>query len=264
MSESQEPTVSHVETELRDFTVSGGVQIGERVRIGSGALVVAPCHLGSGSDSVLVIKDDVQIGVGAVIAGARLIGVGAQVMPGAVVTADVPAHAIVAGNPARVVGYSSPPGSDRVRGLPIQVDAPAGPGSTSLVGGAQLIRFPEVVDLRGRLTVGETSESLPFAVERVFFVYGVPSAEIRGEHAHRTTHQVLICVNGSIRVSLTDGVERNDVILDAPYLALHIPTLVWSTQFQHTPDTVLAVLCSEPYLAESYIRDFDEFLEAKR
>lgn len=241
-----------------------GVHLGSRVVIEYGARLVAPRHLSTGDDSDLILRDDVLIGAGALIVGARVVGVGAQVMPGAVVTADVPAHAIVAGNPAKVVGYSSPPGPDRVRGFPIQVDAPDSPGSISLVGGAELIRFPEVVDLRGRLAFAEVGASLPFAVERVFLVYGVPSAEIRGEHAHRTLHEVLICVNGSVRVSLTDGVERNDVILAAPYLALHIPTLVWSTQFQHSPDTVLAVLCSEPYIAESYIRDFDEFLELRR
>lgn len=246
------------------FEQTDGVYLGSRVVVEYGARLVAPRHLSTGVDSDLIVRDDVMIGAGALIVGARVVGVGAQVMPGAVVTADVPAHAIVAGNPARVIGYSSPPGSDRVGAPPIQVDAPDTPGSIPLIGGAELIRFPEVVDLRGRLAFAEMSAALPFAVERVFFVYGVPSAEIRGEHAHRTLHEVLICVNGSIRVSLTDGMDRNDVILDAPYLALHIPTLVWSTQFQHSPDTVLAVLCSEPYIADSYIRDFDEFLELRR
>lgn len=51
----------------------------------------------------IVIEDDVQIGIGAIILKGMRIGAGARVWPGAVVASDVPAGAVVAGNPARVV-----------------------------------------------------------------------------------------------------------------------------------------------------------------
>jgi virginiamycin A acetyltransferase len=51
-----------------------------------------------------VIEDDVWIGHGAIILpSAARIGRGAAIGAGAVVTKDVPAYAIVAGNPARVI-----------------------------------------------------------------------------------------------------------------------------------------------------------------
>lgn len=51
----------------------------------------------------VVIEDDVQVGIGAIILkGVRIEG-GARIGPGAVVTSNVPAEAEVAGNPARVV-----------------------------------------------------------------------------------------------------------------------------------------------------------------
>lgn len=47
------------------------------------------------------------IGAGAIIVTGVTVGAWAVVGAGAVVTRDVPAHAIVAGNPARVLGYAS-------------------------------------------------------------------------------------------------------------------------------------------------------------
>lgn len=60
----------------------------------------------SKEDTCVVLGDDVWVGAGAVlIAGAR-IGNGAIVGAGAVVDFEVPAFAIVAGNPAVIVGHA--------------------------------------------------------------------------------------------------------------------------------------------------------------
>jgi len=50
----------------------------------------------------VVIEDDVWIGIGAYILNGVRVGCGARVEAGAVVTRDVPAHAVIAGNPARI------------------------------------------------------------------------------------------------------------------------------------------------------------------
>ena len=51
----------------------------------------------------VILGNDVWIGHGAIILPGRRIGDGAVVAAGAIVTKDVPAYAIVAGNPARVI-----------------------------------------------------------------------------------------------------------------------------------------------------------------
>lgn len=51
----------------------------------------------------VVIEDDVLVGIGALILKGVRIGAGASVCAGAVVTTDVPAGSVVAGNPARIV-----------------------------------------------------------------------------------------------------------------------------------------------------------------
>lgn len=56
----------------------------------------------------VVIEDDVQIGIGAIILKGVRIGAGAQIGAGAVVAADVPAGAYVAGNPARITVARQP------------------------------------------------------------------------------------------------------------------------------------------------------------
>ncbi len=240
--------------------IGSDVVLGERIVVGAGARLIAPKHLVPAEESSLVIRDDVVIGPGALIAGAHSIGSGAQIAPGAVVRSDVPPHAIVEGNPARVVGYLTPAGTDRIASKPIEVTAPDEPGSFSILGGAAIYRFPEVADLRGVLAFAEINNHLPFEVQRFFCIYDVPSAEIRGEHAHRTLHELLICLSGTVRISLTDGRTRNDVVLSSPSIGLHLPPFVWSTQFQYSPGSVLMVLCSEPYDPASYIRDYDEYL----
>ena len=52
----------------------------------------------------VVIGDDVQIGVGAVVLKGVEVGAGARIGAGTVVTADVSAGAVLEGNPGRVVG----------------------------------------------------------------------------------------------------------------------------------------------------------------
>ena len=51
------------------------------------------------------IESNVSIGSGAIIMGGIRIGKGAMIGAGAVVTKDVPPHAVVVGVPANVVSY---------------------------------------------------------------------------------------------------------------------------------------------------------------
>jgi len=71
-------------------------------------------------------------------------------------------------------------------------------------------------------------------------------------------------VKGSCLVSLDDGTERDDVLLDLPEMALYVPPLVWATEKEFSGDAVLMVLASDVYDTAEYVRDYDEFLRVAK
>jgi len=249
--------------------VDSSARLHESVSLGIGVILQGKCYLEAGVDvgpgavldageAVMVVESAVRIGAGAVIGMPVKISQGAHILPGTVVTRDVPPHAVVSGNPAQIIGYTT-----RIRmDAELQSEnAPqeAGVRATSVLG-VTFHRLPKILDLRGNLTVGEFERSIPFLPRRYFMVFDVPNSEIRGEHAHRTCHQFLICVHGSCAVMVDDGNTREEVVLDDPSLGLHLPSMTWGVQYKYSSAAVLLVFASEYYDPEEYIRDYDEFL----
>jgi UDP-2-acetamido-3-amino-2,3-dideoxy-glucuronate N-acetyltransferase len=248
-------------------TVKSGVQLWDGIRLGDDVFVGPNATFTNDkfprsrrwkTDLPLTrVGDGASIGANATILPGITIGRNAMIGAGSVVTANVPPNAIAYGNPARIRGYVDAPGP--------AVSAPAvtGGGEVELVGGARLIRLKTAEDMRGRLVVSELGETLPFAPQRFFVVHAVPSAEVRGEHAHLACEQLLVCLAGSVNVLVDDGTRRVQVTLDDPGLGLYVPAMTWGTQFAYTPDAVLAVLASLPYDPDDYVRDYDQFLRLR-
>jgi len=202
------------------------------------------------------VRQGASIGANATILPGVTIGRGAMVGAGAVVTHNVPPNAIVAGNPARIQGYVT--GEQRCEPIgPLRRQPDNGHCAVKAV---TIVCLPTFEDMRGMLSVGEVGAQLPFQPQRCFMVYNVPSKDVRGEHAHKTLHQFLVCVHGSCMVMVDDGQDRAEILLDRPEIGVHIPPMVWAAQYKYSPDAVLLVLASAPYDANDYIRDYDEFL----
>lgn len=213
-----------------------------------------------GEQPKTVVKHGASIGSNATILPGLTIGRDAMVGAGAVVTRSVPPNAVVIGNPARIVRYSSalaPALGDRVVGERVETSA-VGPG------GVRLHRSPIERDLRGSLVAREVGRELPFVPQRCFVVFDVPTKEVRGEHAHRQCEQFLVVLRGSVNVLCDDGHARREFVLDSPGDGLYIPAMVWGTQYQYTGDAVLMVMASHHYEPADYIRDYEEFLALKR
>jgi UDP-2-acetamido-3-amino-2,3-dideoxy-glucuronate N-acetyltransferase len=205
----------------------------------------------------IIIRKGASIGANSTILPGLTIGQYSMVGAGTVVTKDVPPFAIVVGNPARIIGYVQTSKSDHTHYESIDKAL----GKDLGVKGALLYELPTVIDLRGSLMFAEFDKSFPFTPKRIFLVFDVPGKEVRGEHAHRTCHQFLVCVKGSCSVVVDDGKNRTEVLLNRPNLGIHISPFVWATEYKYSSDAVLLVLASDVYKSEDYIRDYDLFIK---
>jgi acetyltransferase-like isoleucine patch superfamily enzyme len=99
-----------------EIDITGGITIGDMVTISSNVNIFTHGHHVEDRNtywrnqgiynSPLIINDDVWIGTGAIVlASVSVIGKGAIIGAGAVVTEDVADYAIVAGVPAKVIGF---------------------------------------------------------------------------------------------------------------------------------------------------------------
>jgi len=93
--------------------IGAGTMIDMNAVVGARALVGRDCHIGAGSvlagvlepPSALpvVVEDEVLVGANAVVLEGCRVGKGSVVAAGAVVTQDIPAGVVAAGQPARVI-----------------------------------------------------------------------------------------------------------------------------------------------------------------
>ena len=134
----------------------------------------------------------------------------------------------------------------------------------SLPRGCELVPLTVRGDDRGSLVAVEGERQLPFAIARVYYLFGTHAGVTRGLHAHRRLRQFAVAVSGSCRMLLDDGATRGELRLDDPAVGLTLPPMVWHEMSEFSADCVLMVLADAPYDEADYIRDYDEFLELAR
>jgi dTDP-4-dehydrorhamnose 3,5-epimerase-like enzyme len=125
----------------------------------------------------------------------------------------------------------------------------------------KLIQLPKITDPRGNLTFIEPNRHIPFDIQRVFYLYDVPTATDRGAHAHKTLHQFLVCLSGSFDVSVDDGCHQFVFHLNRPWQGLHIPPMIWASEINFDPGSICLVLASDLYDESDYYRDYAIFLQ---
>ena len=125
--------------------------------------------------------------------------------------------------------------------------------------GCRLIDFPESSDARGSLSFAESSQHIPFQIERVFWIYGVPEGKTRGDHSHNESSEVVVPVSGSFDIFVSDGTREVTIHLDSPRRGILIPPGIWCELKNFAPGTVCMVFASHPYNAAGYTHDFNQY-----
>ena len=126
--------------------------------------------------------------------------------------------------------------------------------------GCRIIEFPESVDDRGALAFAEGAHQIPFQIERVFWIYGVPDGKTRGGHSHSESAEVVVPVSGGFTMMVDDGTHKAAVRMDSPRKGILIPPGVWCDLRDFAPATVCVVFASHPYNASGYINNYSEYL----
>jgi hypothetical protein len=119
--------------------------------------------------------------------------------------------------------------------------------------------LPQVHSISGNITAIENNKHIPFAVERIYYLYDIPGGKDRGAHAHKKLQQYIIAASGSFDVTINDGANKRTVSLNHPNRALHLMPGIWRELSNFSSGAICLVLASQKYDANDYIRDFNEF-----
>jgi len=131
-------------------------------------------------------------------------------------------------------------------------------------GRAFTFKLPIIPDSRGNLTFVESRRHLPFAIERVYYLYDVPSGAIRGGHAHKELEQILIALSGSFDVLVDNGHTRERHSLNRSHTGLYIGPLVWREIDNFSSNAICLVLASMWFDENDYFRTYEKFMDSLR
>ncbi|WP_405369709.1 sugar 3,4-ketoisomerase [Nonlabens sp. Asnod2-A12] len=122
----------------------------------------------------------------------------------------------------------------------------------------KIIDIPKITDPRGNLAVLE-KDTIPYKIERVYYLYDVPSDSHRGGHAHKECLELLIAVSGSFTVELDNGKVKETITLNKPDKGLLISTMVWRELADFSSGAMCLVLASHEFEESDYIREKEDF-----
>lgn len=128
-----------------------------------------------------------------------------------------------------------------------------------MIKGIQLIDLPKIKDPRGNLSFFENNNQIPFDIKRTYWIYDVPSGQVRGGHAFKESQELIISLSGSFDVVLNDGKNEFVYSLNRSYKALYVPNLIWRNLENFSANSLALIVSNIEYNSKDYIKNFDEF-----
>lgn len=125
----------------------------------------------------------------------------------------------------------------------------------------KLIQLPKIQDVRGNLSVIESNKEIPFNIQRVYYLYDVPGGSVRGGHAHKKLHQLIVAINGSFDVAIDDGHNKKIYHLNRSHMGLYVCPMIWREIDNFSSGSLCLVMASELFDEADYIRDYSEFVD---
>lgn len=134
-----------------------------------------------------------------------------------------------------------------------------------MIKNTRIFNFKKIGDGLGNLTPIEVLKDIPFEIKRIYYITNVPDNTARGFHSHKNLEQILICLNGSVKIKVKTPFEESIIELNDSAKGLFIGNMVWREMFDFSKDSVLLVLASEYYTEEDYFRNYEDYaMEAVR
>ena len=128
-----------------------------------------------------------------------------------------------------------------------------------MIKGIQLIDLPKIKDPRGNLSFFENNNQIPFDIKRTYWIYDVPSGQVRGGHAFKESQELIISLSGSFNVVLNDGKNEFLYTLNRSYKALYVPNLIWRNLENFSANSLALIVSNIEYNSKDYIKNFNEF-----
>jgi dTDP-4-dehydrorhamnose 3,5-epimerase-like enzyme len=126
-----------------------------------------------------------------------------------------------------------------------------------------IIQLPKILDKRGNLSFFENEKQLPFALQRVYWIYDVPGGEMRGGHAYKELQEFIVALSGSFDVVLHDGRQEHRFTLNRSYYGLYVPKMIWRSIENFSTNSLALIAANGAYNEQDYIRDFPQFIQMK-
>lgn len=119
----------------------------------------------------------------------------------------------------------------------------------------RLIEIPKVLD-DCLLYFAQHPAHIPFKIKRIYFIAGANTNLSRGYHAHKKNKQVIFCIQGSVKLILDSGRNKDEIFLDKPNIGVFLEKMIWHQMHDFKKNTILLVLASDKFDEKDYIRNY--------